>query len=68
METFNTAFHGNIFAKECKKHPKTSILLWCDYLLQDNGEIDFLQPVNIYTTKNKYYIKKTFSQFNIQMS
>ncbi len=59
METFDTAFHGKIIAKECKIHPKTSVLLWCDYLLQENGETDYFQPVNIYRTKSKYYIKRT---------
>lgn len=57
MNKFNTAFHGEVIAKECKIHPKTSVLLWCDYLLQDNGEIDYNKPINIYRTKSKYYIK-----------
>jgi hypothetical protein len=64
METFETFIHGKVIAKECKQHPKTSVLLWCDYLTTKEGEIDYYQPVNIYRTKSKYYIKRTLSQFH----
>ena len=58
MEKYKTFINGEIICKLVTKHPKTSTLIWCDWLCNEDGTPDYFQPVNIYRTDKKQYIKK----------
>jgi hypothetical protein len=58
MEKYKTFINGELICKLVTKHPKTSTLIWCDWLCNEDGTADYFQPVNIYRTAKKQYIKK----------
>lgn len=58
MEKYKTFINGELICKLVSKHPKTSTLVFCDYLCNEDGSCNYDKPVNIYRTSKKQYIKK----------